>query len=323
MVPRGVRLLRVPLGAVGPTAVLFGMLLTDGVSTPGRAAIERDASPQSEPISADTVFPGSSIARSPVVDTRGSVVGQEVRVSIPNDEFHVGGSPDLWRAAPAPAGNDVLAAAQVGWKGSMLAAAVARQDQSVVAYRIETTQAVSPGAENYLHGVLRRSEGDELAEAFSVFDPAQRSDAVRQAKANLAVISDVLGRGVVRDSSVAVVPIDTRNGQYALEVTLSVSDVMDLQPHLGDVVMGPAVGLLGSGPQRVAGLAIHVVDEKGRRAGWWRAPTAGIAFGLWPPELTPAGPLSVDTDFPNLIAGPPPVTAVPGSDVSWASGPSE
>lgn len=207
--------------------------------------------------------------------------------------------------------NDVFPAAETGWKAAMVAATIAERDRSVLAYRVAPPVSVSAGAENYLHGVMRTRSDTPIGADYLATSPVAAGEAERQAVSNVDELVSVIGSQAITDRQVRVLPVGP-GGDVALDIRLRVTDLSVLQRHLGDVVVGLASGLLGEGPQAISGLAISVVDDSGHRAGWWRAPSAGAAFGLWSPKLSPPPVLEPTRKFPNLIGGPSPQRAISG-----------
>ena len=161
---------------------------------------------------------------------------------------------------------------------------------------------VSPQGANYLHAVIRLEPGDRLGPAPKL-GSVTPSQALAQARSNLRVLRGVLPRGTIK--ATRILPVVLRPGRFGLEVDLRVSSLRRLATRVGDVIDGMQTGLVGDDRAVVAGLAIAVTDDRGRRLGSWQSVLSSSGSVLANPSLTVPDVLSPRGFYPNLTGGPP------------------
>lgn len=213
-----------------------------------------------------------------------------------------------WRADGDSAIPDAPAAGTAGWRAGMIGAYTASSDPSVVGWTLTASGvALSPQAEDYMHANVRVSPGSTVGwPSQTLIGHVSTADATRQLDSNLAVLSSVLGSDLV-DTATTVVPVSPST--FGFEVDLKVTSLAAIAPHITDVWLGLATGLVAGPQSAIEGLAINIVDASGARASQWANGRDGDGGGIGNPALPQIS--AVDVAFPDLTGGPPVQAAVP------------
>ncbi len=78
--------------------------------------------------------------------------------------------------------------------------------------------------------------------------------------------------------------LDRDSNLFALRIRLHVAHATTVKKYLGDLVSGPATGLIGDEKTVIGGLAITVTDDAGRSSGWWQTAQGSIGIGTLGPR---------------------------------------
>jgi hypothetical protein len=239
--------------------------------------------------------------------------GYRLTISAPAEDARTQpGNDDRSFSAPPPQTNaDVIPLAELGWKAHLVSGVAAARDARITEFSVDWP-GISQDQANLLTHRLRTEPGSPLYE-FPRLGTVSVGAARKQLASNLDALGAAVPAGVIKRTRVVTVPVDPAQGLFGLEALIRVTDIAALRPYLGDVVDGLATGLVGDDSAVVEGLAINVIDNQGRRAGWWRTQRTGTGFGIPDPSLTGAPMPPVDVDFPNLTGGPPTLHSVSGA----------
>lgn len=229
--------------------------------------------------------------------------GYRITISVPGGSKALPATDDASFAAAPPSRNGaVVSLAQLGWKAELVAGVAAEQDPNIVAFAVSAPD-ISVSESHLLSASLRSAPGTPLPNVHPKLGTVNVGEATAQLASSLTVLRSVLPPGTIRGTRVVSVPVDRAHSLYGMEADIRVTDIALLNPHLGDVVDGLATGLVGDGTAVTEGLALNVIDDQGRRAGWWRNPRTGAGFAIQDPSEANAS-MRVDARFPNLTGGP-------------------
>jgi hypothetical protein len=264
-------------------------------------------------------LPGATASIAPAAAGGGDVV----TIAAPADAFQQpgAGQPGFPTGSPAHAVDDAAwredgdsaipdapAAGTAGWRAGMIGAYTASNDPSVVGWTLTASGvALSSQAEDYLHANVRVSPGSTIGwPSQTLIGQVSTADATRQLDSNLAVLSSVLGSDLVATAT-TVVPVGPST--FGFDVDLKVTSLAAIAPHITDVWLGLATGLVAGPQSAIEGLAINIVDASGARASQWANGRDGDGGGIGNPALPQVS--TVDVAFPDLTGGPPAQAAVP------------
>jgi hypothetical protein len=255
-------------------------------------------------------FPGGAATLLAVPGGEGSIL----TVSIARASLHQPASSQEGFAVPSPVVRaDSFEAGEAGWRVGMAAAYAASANPAILGWSITPSEAsMSAEASNYLHGPLRVvSEATIGWPSATKIGTVTESEAVRQLESNVSVLKSATGR-TIEQSAIEVVPVSADT--FGLEVDLKVASLSELAPHVGDVFLGLATGLVGEPTATVEGLAINVLDSSGERASVWMNGRDGDGSALGTSEaLNPSNAHLADATFPVLDGGPGTTASVSGT----------
>lgn len=108
--------------------------------------------------------------------------------------------------------------------------------------------------------------------------------------------------------------MDTASNRFALEANLQASSINALDGHLGDLIDGLKIGLVGDSTATIEGLAVKVSVNGAPVIGAWQAAHSGSGYTVFSPDIqTPSDGLGgVTLEFANLTGGPAPSGTVFG-----------
>jgi hypothetical protein len=137
-------------------------------------------------------------------------------------------------------------------------------------------------------------------------------EAEAQAASNVAEFERIATG--VKVTGVAVTPVwlDRASDVFALRIQVHVVDADPLKGYLGDLISGPATGLIGDEKTLIGGLAINVTDDAGRSSGWWQTAHGSIGIGILGPALMDSVPGPIRGTYPNLTGGPGTINSISG-----------
>jgi hypothetical protein len=121
---------------------------------------------------------------------------------------------------------------------------------------------------------------------------------------NLAVLAAGLPASASLNWHVDTIRLDLPRRRFAFSVRLHVGNLIRLRAHLGDLVLGPEIGL----SDRIEGLAVELRDDHRRVLGSWGTVRMGGALN-YPPD---GSGYATTLPFHNHFGGPSQVTAVHG-----------
>lgn len=232
--------------------------------------------------------------------------GTVLRIAVPARLARLPGTGSKKLSAPAPPqseGADVIAG-ELGWKAAVAAGLAGVRDRDIVYYQLtETGHRFTPREQNFLNGQLRAYAGAREYEPFRHIGAVPVRTLTKQLHSNVRVLKRALPRGTVIAAQQRIIPVDAGADDYAFEVDLKVARLASLQDYEGDLVCGLATGLVGAPSATAEGLAINVVDSRGRRASWWSAERAETGMGVSDPALPSSGG-SETVKFPDITGGP-------------------
>jgi len=273
-----------------------GLLLA--VCPEAMAAGSSSAPPRGVSQIVSSVFPGAAIK----LGSDGTALGISVPPSLAR--LPGAGSPRLVApAAPDGEGRDVIAG-ELGWKAAVVAGLAGVRDRKIVYYQLtERRHRFTSFETGYLSGQLRAYPGASEYGGFPNIGAVPLRILSKQLRSNVRVLKRALPGGTVLGSEQLVIPVDGRADDYAFEVDLKVANLASLRRYQGDMVCGLSTGLVGGPTATSEGLAINVVDSRGRRASWWSAERAETGMGISDHVLgSPGGAETVK--FPDITGGP-------------------
>ena len=165
----------------------------------------------------------------------------------------------------------------------MAGAYAASRNPAILQWALAPTEgSLSAEATNLLHGVLRTAIENPIGwPSESKIGSVGEKATVQQLESNIAVLKKATGE-IITDSAIETVPIGTTPATFGLQVDLRVHNLSELAPHIGDVFLGLATGLVGTPQATVEGLTINVVDDSGARASVWMNGRTGDGSALEP-----------------------------------------
>ena len=192
------------------------------------------------------------------------------------------------------------AAAEVGWRVALVTASLGLFDTDIVGYAA-TVPGVRLNADEraFLAGTIRSAAGGPEHVLDSRIGTVSYATLRAQIRSNLATLERALPGHTVLRSAIVPVPVDAATDDYAFEVDIAVKSLATLKPYLGDVFDGLDTGLAGATDAQTEGLAISIVDPKGRRAGMWSAERTGLGLSVADPVVQWTA-ISETTTFRNL-----------------------
>lgn len=137
---------------------------------------------------------------------------------------------------------------------------------------------------NFSHGKVRDSP--DLAFALDVpsVGKVTLDQAEARAASNIAEFERIATGVKVDGLAVTPVWLDRDSNLFALRIQLHVAHATTVTKYLGDLVSGPATGLIGDEKTVIGGLAITVTDDAGRSSGWWQTAQGSIGIGTLGPR---------------------------------------
>ena len=299
--------IRILACATAIAAAFGGVAVTAGASDPTSAEQAAAAARAQE------ALPGAGASLSPAAHA-----GYRLTLSVSADAANAlpGSDSPAFSAPPPAAGGGLLPLAELGWKAHMIGGVVAADDPQVVEFAVEWPGISSSDAS--LMTYRMRTEPGTPLRAFPRLGGVSAATASAQLTSSLDVLERVLGSAFER-SRIVVVPIEGSANLFGVEADIRVTDLDAVRPYRGDVENGLATGLVGDETAVVEGLAVNLIDDQGRRAGWFRTERTGVGLGIVDPVLA-GGSGAVHAVYPNLTGGPPTSGSVSGGPIGGPIG---
>jgi hypothetical protein len=241
---------------------------------------------------------------------------QQLAIDVTGSNFTpLGSTLAAFTPATASPGSESLdsAAAELAWHAEIAAAYAGTQNPDLVRYAVTVEGAALTQAEAATlqpSAVRSVSGGPEFGGGLRI-GSVPYSTLTGQLQSNLKTLKDVLPAGAILQAETLAIPLDASLNDYAFEVDLRVADLGALKDHAGDILLGLGTGLTGGPDAPSEGLAINLIDNEGRRAGWWSAIRAAAGAG-WSDPAFPINNVEETTTFPNLTGGPAPTASSSG-----------
>jgi hypothetical protein len=218
---------------------------------------------------------------------------------------------DITLGTAIPTGSDSVqnrfAEEQTGWLAQLACSRAALADSTITAYSVLNPDGTIPSnSYDFLHGSVRATTGTSLLGDSSSLGNLTQAEAQSQMSSNLSVLKSALTPGTFLSDNLSTVTTGTADGDFALEVSVSVSSAGAVQAELGDFTEGLDTGLVGGlSTALIDGVGVEVTAADGTPVlGAWTASLTGFGQLDFGSDSSPPSGLSATVTFPVLTGGP-------------------
>jgi len=239
---------------------------------------------------ADRLLPGSQVglAKIPNADPEGEVL---------TFEFSSGKAQEILDSKD----QEVSALRNIGWRARLIASVFAQRRPGVAGYQVGA-QGVDAGdiPVSVIDAMYGYVPTGEFANDSSTIGTVSREELGRQINSNLETIEEAFP-----NISASVTELDLGDGSTAFDVNMVTSRPELLKDQIGDLIVGPQLGLAGDNEPLIEGEAIAIHSEKGQLlAGSWTSARSGYSALSTPSDMKPGTSLKSGLEFRNLTDGP-------------------